>query len=221
MSETSSRKPWLWVGVGCLALSLLLICGGVLVCGGFLGGTGLLFSEIQAESVAASELSAREHVQGHAGLLAATGAVVAITTLSTEVVLDEAEVVLQVEGALATVSATVTSPSPAVERWGVCRRYRYSRQISSGTRTPFTATNRIQLCWASGASSGLPSRLPNQWMPTAVAKRSMLLATMAAKSRICMSITIIRRGPERSADRPAILPERPARLNDFVRPGAA
>lgn len=107
MSETSSRKPWLWVGVGCLALSLLLICGGVLVCGGFLGGTGLLFSEIQAESVAASELSAREHVQGHAGLLAATGAVVAITTLSTEVVLDEAEVVLQVEGALATVSATV------------------------------------------------------------------------------------------------------------------
>src|SRR5689334_2004920 len=51
--------------------------------------------------------------------------------------------------------------------------------MSIGTRAPFTSTKAIQDCWITGASSGLPSRFPNQWMPIEVANRSRLLTTTA------------------------------------------
>ena len=51
--------------------------------------------------------------------------------------------------------------------------------MSSGTSTPFSSTNAGHDWLATGASNGLPSRLPNQWMPIDVKHRSRLLARTA------------------------------------------
>ena len=107
MKESSNRMPWILAGLGCVLLLIGGLCAGVLVLGGVVGGAGFWFAADQAQDEAAAEAGAQSFARSNAALVAATGAILAVSVTSTNVVLDEAEVELKVDGGQATASVTV------------------------------------------------------------------------------------------------------------------